>query len=259
MLRFKPYPGFTIFTAISVALLCGLGAWQGMIRLPWKLDLIARIQLGLSAPAVPIGTIWRIGTGTVPIGDVMTKMDYSKVSLQGHFLNGQEVYFFATGPDGAPTYHVLAPFVMTQFLSSGNAAPASSAVILVDRGSVPQELTDPAKRLPGQLEGERAIVGVLRKPDAPNVFTPPADKVRRVTYTRDPKTVAATFGLKPLLPMFLEADATPNPGGWPKGGQTVIDLPNNHLSYALTWFGLALGLLGVWLAYHIQKARITWK
>jgi surfeit locus 1 family protein len=58
--------------------------------------------------------------------------------------------------------------------------------------------------------------------------------------------------------VLIEADATPNPGGWPKGGQTVVDLPNNHLSYAVTWFGLALCLLGVWLAYHVSKGRLAW-
>jgi surfeit locus 1 family protein len=56
--------------------------------------------------------------------------------------------------------------------------------------------------------------------------------------------------------MFLEADATPNPGGWPKGGVTIVDLPNDHLQYAITWFGLALALFVVYLAYHHSKGRL---
>ena len=59
--------------------------------------------------------------------------------------------------------------------------------------------------------------------------------------------------------MLLEADAAPNPGGLPLGGQTVVSFRNQHLGYAMTWFGFALCLLGVWLAYHIQKGRLVWR
>lgn len=238
-MTFRPYPGFTIFAAVCIALLCGLGVWQ-VQRLHWKLDLIARIQQGLAAPAQPFTDVW---TGTAD----PAALDYKKVALRGHFLNDREVYFFATAPDGSPDYHVLTPLVTER------------GTLLVDRGEIPAALMAPATRRAGQLEGDVTITGVLRKPDAPNYFTPPPDRVRRVTYTRHPATVAAAFGLPPLLPMFLEAGPAPNPGGWPKGGQTVIDLPNNHLSYAVTWFGLAAGLLGVWLAYHISKGRLAWK
>jgi surfeit locus 1 family protein len=57
--------------------------------------------------------------------------------------------------------------------------------------------------------------------------------------------------------VVIEADATPNPGGWPEGGKTVVDFPNNHLQYAITWFGLAAGLIGVYFAYHVSKGRLS--
>jgi surfeit locus 1 family protein len=57
--------------------------------------------------------------------------------------------------------------------------------------------------------------------------------------------------------VLLEADATPKPGGWPQGGQTQVTFRNEHMQYALTWFGLAAALIGVYLAYHIQKGRLT--
>ena len=71
--------------------------------------------------------------------------------------------------------------------------------------------------------------------------------------------IAAATRLNLAAPVVIEADATPNPGGLPVGGQTVVQFRNQHLSYALTWFGLALVLLGVWLAYNISKGRISWK
>jgi surfeit locus 1 family protein len=85
------------------------------------------------------------------------------------------------------------------------------------------------------------------------------DTVHRIWYARDLKSIAATDHLTLAAPVVIEADATPNSGGWPRGGQTVVTFRNQHLSYAVTWFGLAMGLLGIWFAYHISKGRIGFK
>ncbi|MGN6147566.1 MAG: SURF1 family protein, partial [Rhizomicrobium sp.] len=122
--------------------------------------------------------------------------------------------------------------------------------------TIPMEFLGSAAVKAGDLNGPREIVGVIRAPAAPNWFTPPIEKDKRIVHTRDPETLAKAFGLKNVFPMFLEADAKPNPGGWPKGGVTVVDLPNNHLQYAITWFGLAIGLLGVYLVYHSSRGRL---
>src|SRR5262249_52869805 len=57
-------------------------------------------------------------------------------------------------------------------------------------------------------------------------------------------------------PMIVEADDTPNAGGWPRGGQTVVRFRNEHLQYAITWFGLALVLMVVYVAYHVSHGRL---
>jgi surfeit locus 1 family protein len=129
---------------------------------------------------------------------------------------------------------------------------------MVDRGEVPKEKLDPATRAGGNPAGEAQVTGVWRAPDAPGAFTPPPDLARRIWYARDLTSIAATDRLTLSAPVVIEADATPNPGGWPKGGQTVISFRNQHLSYAVTWFGLAIVLLGVWFSYHISKGRIRW-
>jgi surfeit locus 1 family protein len=51
-------------------------------------------------------------------------------------------------------------------------------------------------------------------------------------------------------PFYVDADTTPNPGGWPKGGITRLDLPNDHLQYAITWFSLAVALVVIYVLYH---------
>jgi len=237
-MRFRPYPGMTIATAILFVILCGLGVWQGAIRLPRKLNLIAAMQSHMTAP--PIGIDQAM---TLPAQDAQ----YRRVTLRGRFDHAKEAYIFTTG-GGTGVYHVLTPFTTDD-----------SRTLMVDRGLVTKEHLDPAGRAGANVSGETQVTGVWRTPDRGGLFTPPPDTAHRVWYVRDLAAIAAADRLTLAAPVVIEADATPNPGGWPKGGQTVVDLPNNHLSYAVTWFGLAACLLGVWLAYHINKARIAWR
>ncbi|HEY1836234.1 MAG TPA: SURF1 family protein [Rhizomicrobium sp.] len=237
---FRPMLVPTLWFLPAFAILISLGVWQ-IERLHWKLDLLARIHYGLSAPPQSLAAV-------LPASDPahVDAADYRRVIARGHFDNAQQIRFFTTGEHGLPVYHIVTPFRLDD-----------GAALIVDRGFVPAAPGGRELRTPAQLSGERSIVGVLRKPSAPNWFTPPADKATRVVHTRDPAALAAAFGWKNVLPVFLEADATPNPGGWPKGGQTIVDLPNNHMQYALTWFALALGLLIVFLAYHRSRGRLV--
>jgi surfeit locus 1 family protein len=234
-IHFRPYPGFTIMTVLMAAFLSGLGVWQ-LERLQWKLGLIADTNRTLHAPALSLDD------GVLPRGD------YVHVSVTGYFLNAKEAYIFTTADGGAPVYHVLTPFVTVR-----------GQTLMADRGLVPKEKLAPATRSKGQIAGVTRLTGIWRKPDAPGFFTPQADPGKRIWYARDLKAIAAADHVSLAAPVVIEADATPNPGGWPIGGQTVVDFPNNHLSYAVTWFGLALGLIGVYLAYHVSKGRLAWK
>jgi surfeit locus 1 family protein len=239
---FKPLLVPTLWLIPMFAILCGLGTWQ-IQRLHWKESLLAKIHAGLTASPVPLRSV-------LPALDPshIDNADYRRVTVHGLFENGEEMFFFTTGAGGDAVYHVLTPFLMDD-----------GHTLLVDRGYIPLELQGTAALKAGDLNGPRAIVGVIRAPAAPNWFAPPIDKAKRIVHTRDPATLAKAFGIRNVFPMFLEADATPNPGGWPMGGVTVVDLPNNHLQYAITWFGLALGLLSVYLAYHASRSRLGWQ
>jgi surfeit locus 1 family protein len=169
------------------------------------------------------------------------------VMLTGVFDHAHEAYVFATAGSAA-VYHVLTPL-----------RTDDGRVLMVDRGAVPKEKLDPASRAAGNVRGPTHVTGVWRNPDAPGAFTPPPDKARRIWYARDLAGIAAADNLTLAAPVVIEADATPNPGGWPRGGQTVVSFRNQHLGYAVTWFGLALALLCIWLAFHISKGRIALK
>lgn len=234
-LQFRPYPGVTVAAVIATAILVGLGVWQ-LQRLQWKLALIAEVNGHMTAPPLPLGEALKKGADA---------MQYRRVALEGRFDNTKEAYVFTTAAGGEAVYHVLTPFLT----DDGHS-------LLVDRGYVPKEKLDPATRTP--VAGATRLVGVWRVPDAPGTFTPAPDAAHRIWYSRDLKEIAAADHIQLAAPVVIEADATPNPGGWPKGGQTVVSFRNEHLSYAVTWFGLAAGLLGVYLAYHVSKGRLRW-
>jgi len=237
-MSFRPYPGFTIACVILFAILCGLGTWQ-LERLQWKLALIATVNSHMAAPPVPLDRILAMNRD---------EAQYRRVRLSGRFDHGRETYVFATD-QGAAVYHVFTP-LMTD----------DGRVVMVDRGEVPKEKLNPATRSSGNVDGPVQVTGVWRIPDAPSLlFTPPPEAERRIWYSRNVRAIAAVDHLTLAAPVVIEADSTPNPGGWPLGGRTMISFRNQHLSYAVTWFGLALCLLGVWLAYHISKGRIAFK
>ncbi|HJR57731.1 MAG TPA: SURF1 family protein [Rhizomicrobium sp.] len=237
MLRFRPYPGATIATVIALVILCGLGSWQ-LDRLQWKLALIETVNTNRKAPTLTLDQILALP------GDAA---QYRRVTLTGRFDHGKEAYAFTTSAGGEGVYHVLTPLRLDD-----------GRVFLIDRGAVPERHLDPTSRAAGNPQGLVRITGVWRTPDPPGAFTPPPDRVRHIWYARDVAGIAAANGLKLAAPVVIDADATPNPGGWPRGGQTVVEFRNQHLSYAVTWFGLAACLLGVWLAFHISRGRLVW-
>jgi surfeit locus 1 family protein len=234
---FRPYPGLTVACTILFVILCGLGAWQ-LERLQWKLALIATVNSHMAATPVPLNRILAMNRDAA---------QYRRVTVTGRFDHAREAYVFTTD-QGAAVYHVLTPLTTND-----------GKVLMVDRGEVPKEKLDPPTRAAGNEDGETQITGVWRVPDPPGAFTPPPDAAHRIWFSRDLAAIAAVDHLSLSAPVVIEADAAPNPGGWPRGGQTVVSFRNQHLSYAVTWFGLALCLLGVWFAYNISKGRIAFK
>ena len=216
------------------AILISLGVWQ-VNRLHWKLGLIAHVNRSMHA--APLSPDEALAMGPAA--------QYRRVALDGHFDDAKEAYVFGTD-GGAPVYHVIVSFTVDD-----------GRVFLVDRGVVPKEKLDPATRLAGQIAGETHVVGVWRTPDPPGAFTPAPDIAHRIWFAHDLKGIAKADGIAKLAAaVVIEADATPNPGGWPRGGQTVVTFRNEHLQYAITWFGLAAVLFGVYIAYHVSRGRL---
>jgi surfeit locus 1 family protein len=214
---------------VAMAILLSLGTWQ-VKRLQWKEALIADIDERRRAAPLGLAALEALATGG---GDV----DYRAAEAEGTYLHDKERHFLATFR-GRAGFYVYTPLQL-----------ADGRYLFVNRGFVPYELKDPLKRPEGQLQGEQTVEGLARArlAEKPSSLVPDNDEVKNIFYWKDLDRMAASTGLPldKVLPFFLDADATPVPGGMPEGGVTEIDLPNSHLQYAITWYGLALALAGV--------------
>lgn len=218
----------TLFTIIAVLLCSGLGAWQ-VQRLHWKRGLIADREAALAAPPIdPPQTL-----------EQARNLEFHHVAAQGTFLNDKEAHVHTINPRGDPGFDVLTPL-----------REAGGQVVLVDRGFVPTALEAPASRAAGEPTGIVRVGGLLRVAPSskPGWFIPDNRPQTGEWFWIDLPTIVATLGVSGARPYYVQADATPNPGGWPKGGGSdPLALPNDHLQYAITWFALAVAALVIFL------------
>jgi surfeit locus 1 family protein len=222
-----------IAAALVFAVLAALGTWQ-LERRSWKLGLIERVSTRVHA--LPVGAP---GRGEWPL---VTAADheYRHVRVTGVFLNGFETQVAASTELG-PGFWVMTPLRMRD-----------GALVLVNRGFVPTDRRDPATRRAGEIAGETTVTGLLRITEPGGTLLRSNDPSADRWYSRDVAAIAAAHGLTDVAPFFIDADATPSGLDSPVGGLTVITFHNNHLVYAITWYGLALMLAGG-TAYVIRQ------
>jgi surfeit locus 1 family protein len=232
-------PGLIVAIGVVLVILLSLGTWQ-LYRLQWKEHLLAEIEARRHAPPATLAEVEEKAKAG-------TDVDYLPVTVSGSFEHAHEQYFFATN-EGDVGYHVYTPLVI-----------ADGRIVFVNRGFVPEALKDPARRTQGQTVGTATMTGLARaRLDAkPSWAVPDNEPAKQLYFWKDLEAMAANVAVPQgkLVPFFVDADATPNSGGWPRGGVTQLDLPNNHLSYAFTWYGLAAVLLVVSVLAFRRKAR----
>jgi surfeit locus 1 family protein len=219
----------------AFATLVSLGIWQ-VQRLQWKEALIADIDQRIASEPRPLDEIEKLAREA---GDV----DYWPVEVRGQFVHSGESFFLATH-GGRSGWYVYTPLQM-----------ADHRFVFVNRGFVPYDRRDASTRTEGQVAGETAVKGLARSAPSlkPSAIVPDNDPATGIFHWKDLAAMAKRADLPAnaeVLPFFVDANAAPNPGGLPVGGVTIVRLPNSHLQYAVTWFGLALalaGVVGVWL------------
>ena len=235
---------FILFMLVLTGLFAWLGVWQ-VHRLAEKEALIAEVDSQLTQPPYDL-----------PPADQWAAIDlatyaYHPLTLTGTYRNADAVLVFTTLPEprgqfGGPGYRVMMPF-----------EPAAGGTVFVNRGFIPRASATSVLSAAGPA-GEQTLTGIALEPEASGAFTPGPDKANRIEWVRDPVRLAAMAEIDGLV-FGLTVDAPAGEAGaLPQGGETVIEFPNNHLGYAMTWFGFALltpALLAFWVFRQLRPAK----
>lgn len=224
-----------VFAVILFAAFCSLGAWQ-IQRRAWKLDLISQVEARVHKPAAPAPgpSQWPALTAAAD--------DYSHVTATGTLLYERETLVQATTDYGSG-YWVMTPMQRRE-----------GGTVLINRGFVlPEWRKLPAEQRTGP-SGEVTVTGLMRMSEPDYRFFRHNDPIGGFWYSRDTRAIAQASHLGEVAPYFIDAaslaQAKPDPALTPVGGLTVINFPNNHLSYIITWFAMAAmviaGVVIVW-------------
>lgn len=233
--RRRSWLGLLVPALLALAVLVGLGTWQ-LQRKAWKEGLIALLTARLDAPpiALPAPATW---PGLDSAGE------YRRVTFRATFDNADEALVYAAAAGFRPDVHGPGYWVFTP------ARLADGSRLIVNRGFVPEGRQDPKTRPQGEVSGPIDIVGTMRWPDPRHWFTPKDNPAQNLWFSRDPVAIAAAKGLASVAPFYVEQESPVPPGGLPQPGRLVVQLPNNHLQYAVTWFGLAGVLVVVFVSW----------
>ena len=234
----------TIFTLALLPILIGLGTWQWQ-RKAWKENLISQVQS--RSTAEPVSYDEALSRASIP-----NQSEYLRVRVSGAFDHASERHVYAPARQGSG-WHVYTLF------KPDNGKP----YVFINRGWVPDAVKDASKRPDGQIPGPVTVTGLVRASEQKGWFTPDNDVTGNRWYSRDLAGMRASLANAPdtvpdtepkFAPFAIDAEAEPaNPGGWPKGGTTEIRLTNSHLQYVVTWYGLALTLIGVFVVFARQR------
>lgn len=227
-----------LFAMVGLVVLVSLGNWQ-MRRMAWKDNLIATVEQRLSLEPITYAALKKRALAGRDVR-------YQPVKVTGVYLHNEERHYFLPF-EGKVGWHVLTPLKT----SSGD-------VVIIDRGFVPDSLKDPGLRKDGLPAGEVMVTGLARSFESPGLFTPENDAANNKWYWRDKAALYASLpkNLSSMpLPFMIDAGTTATSGAWPRPGVTRVSFHQKHFGYALTWYGLALTLVGVFLAFAYMRLR----
>jgi surfeit locus 1 family protein len=233
-LQFTGRPTFfgALFSLIGVAILVWLGVWQ-LQRLTWKENLLAHIAALKTEPARPLSVV-------LASGDT----DFVRVSLDCPDLMSRPRLKLYGVQDGQ---------IGSRLMTACPIAAGAAGSVLVDLGFQPDGPCAQGKP-PAPFSGP--LIGILRHPDAKTFVTPPNDPAQNLWYSRDLTAMAAALHAESPAAAFVALErgpAFPGTACQPTRYAPPDDLPNNHLSYAITWFGLAAALVGVYVAMLFRR------
>ena len=214
---------FQLFVIFFITTFCALGTWQ-LYRLQWKLDLISEITYGLDSSPIEYSN--------------SIKKNYQRVTIKGKYYYDKQIYLYSLNDSGKPGYDVVTPFRTNK-----------NENVLINRGWIIKELKDnPSINL--KIDSEIKITGILREIYKPNIFKPNNDIENNIWFSINLEDLKETTGEQfNEFIIFLEDNQAKTP--LPK--KISIDVPNNHLKYAITWYAISISIIFYYLYFRRKK------
>jgi surfeit locus 1 family protein len=210
-------------SVLGIAILVSLGIWQ-VQRLHWKETLLASIADNQAAPSMTL-------EAALEADKAKENIEFRRVSTPGAFMHRAEKRLLSI-LDGKAAWQIVTPFQSEEGI-----------VVLVDRGAVPEELRDYASRPATNPEGVQAITGIIRlRRDRQGLFAPDNDPEKNLYYWWDVPAMLRDIDLAPnarIAPFVLQLTPSGDRSGYPRPQAVAVNISNNHLQYAITWFSLA--------------------
>ena len=229
--RFRPGWPLTILVAGALAVLVTLGTWQ-VQRLAWKLELIERIEAGLAAEPLPL-----------PASEAaMRALDHRPVTVAGTLRYDLAFAKGSQQKGGIPGARYIVP------LERPGGAP-----VLLDLGWVPEPVAHRLGADPSPFEGQLTATLYLDHPAQKPPFVPANEPDARRWFWFDTAALRQWTGLEDLAAVTLVRSPDGIERTPPIADPPAMTLSNDHLGYALTWYGLALGLFVIYLIMGLRS------
>jgi surfeit locus 1 family protein len=225
-----------VATSIAFAFLVSLGVWQ-LSRKQWKEALIDNMTARFLAAPV-----------TLPSQDKWPSMsaensEFLRVKIDADFWPTRDAYAYVAGSAlrddiKSPGYFVFRP-----------AKLPDGRIVVVNRGYVPIDNTEQSK------SGSVELTGYLRWPEPKSMFVSSSDSSGETWFVRDQRAMAEARDWGEVAPFYIDQEAPAPEGGLPRPSKLQVTLRNDHFGYALTWFGLAAVLAGVFAVWLFGQRR----
>ena len=198
-----------------------MGTWQ-LYRLQWKQDLISEINTGLKSSPVKYSN--------------KINKNYQRVVLEGKYDFNNQIYLYSLNEKGQPGFDVITPFETTEKKN-----------VLINRGWIKKNYKNKSQINP---LGEKKIQGLLKKNTKKNIFKPENDIKKTIWFSINLSEIKSVTGKNyDNFTIYLESNKT----DIPRPKKITINVPNNHLKYAITWYSISISILFYFLYFRRQQ------
>ena len=228
---FKPSVWLTIFAFPSFLILIMLGSWQ-VQRLGWKSDLISNYNNNFQQAPITVNELLK----------QKQKNKYRRTIINGQYDHTNEIKIIGKTYEGNAGFHIITPFILE-----------NNEIIYINRGWVPKKYADKKTRKFSLLEENVKVVGLVRLPQKKGYFVPENEPENGFWFTIIPEELNRHLNIIGENEFYIDELNIDEKLKLPIPANGKVQVPNNHLQYAITWYSLALGLLIVYFAWHRQN------